>query len=186
MSVHLPRNPHLLMNYWLSLARLKLPRKRFRLLFSYFQREPTYSLALASLSAYAKSLFPDVDVSLVSVLQNDDVTGIRAACGDAQARSHRGLSHASDLVAHASLFGGSKESAAGDTRHRRRISGNFQSSGDHRPSRRRLHLRGRWRNTSGTIDSTFERWREPGGHSRVVGKARQWRDRQELPSLTPN
>ncbi len=73
MSVHLPRNPHLLMNYWLSLARLKLPRKRFRLLFSYFQREPTYSLALASLSAYAKNLFPDVEVSLVSVLQNDDV-----------------------------------------------------------------------------------------------------------------
>lgn len=73
MSVHSPRNPHVLMNYWLSLARLKIPRNRFRLVLTYFQRESTYSLALASLSAYAKKLFPEIEVSLVSVLQDDDV-----------------------------------------------------------------------------------------------------------------
>ena len=73
MSVHSPRNPNLLMNYLLGLGRLKFPRKRFRLVFTYFQRESTYSLALASLSAYAKKLFPDIEVSLVSVLQDDDV-----------------------------------------------------------------------------------------------------------------
>ena len=62
-----------LMNYWLKLSSLKYPGKHFRVVFTYFQREPTYSLALASLAAYAKKVFPDVKVSLVSVLQDDDI-----------------------------------------------------------------------------------------------------------------
>ena len=45
----------------------------FRLLFTFYQREDTYSLALAALSAYVKREIPDVQVSLLAVSRGDDV-----------------------------------------------------------------------------------------------------------------
>lgn len=47
-------------------------RRPFRLLLTHYHREPTYSLALASLSAYAKVRVPGIQVRLVDALRGDD------------------------------------------------------------------------------------------------------------------
>ncbi len=44
----------------------------FRLVLTHYHREPTYSLALASLSGYAKREIPNLEVSLVDALGGDD------------------------------------------------------------------------------------------------------------------
>ncbi len=54
---------------WNSLLQL---RPGFRVVFSFYQRESTYSLALTSLSACAKHAFPDLRTDLVSVARGDD------------------------------------------------------------------------------------------------------------------
>lgn len=54
-------------------APIRIAPKTFRLVFSFYQREATYSLALAALSAYAKGHIPNVKVSLVTATKGDGV-----------------------------------------------------------------------------------------------------------------
>lgn len=55
---------------------MRLAAGTFDVVFTYYQRDPAYSLGLASLSAYAKREIPDVRIHLIPIFRDDSVAKI--------------------------------------------------------------------------------------------------------------